>query len=898
MQKERFDVEGMTCSACSSTIEKCVGKVEGVEKVSVNLLNNSMEVEFDENKIDPSRIIDTVIGVGYSAKVKGNENAKNKEGEKKEDKEFKNSIKRLVVSIVFTVVLMYFSMGHMMGLPLPKLFHDNALIMALTQFLLTIPVIAVNYKYYTRGFKSLIKRHPNMDTLIAIGSLSALVYGVIALYMIAYGLGISDSEIVDRYAMDLYFESAAMILTLITLGKTLEARAKKKTGAEIEKLVGLRPDTAVVIRGDEEIEIRFDEINKGDIIIVKAGETIAVDGIVVEGEGSVDESPITGESIPVEKSVGDRVIGACHLSSGYIKFEATNVGEDTALSTIIRLVEEASATKAPIARIADKISGVFVPIVIALSAIAFAAWLIAGKGFEFALSIGICVLVISCPCALGLATPTAIMVATGKGAEYGILFKNAESLELAGKVDTVVFDKTGTITEGKPKLVGIKAIGISDEELIKIAYTLEDRSEHPLANAVKEYAVQSGYSKYSEVTSYETLKGMGIGGVINGEKYLIGNTKLSDSKEGTDIPDEWKNSGKTIVYVYKNSNIIGILAIADTLKATSREAIERLKALGIRSVMLTGDSKDTAASIGLEVGIDEVIAEVLPEGKADTLKRLKEEGHTVAMVGDGINDAPALAIADIGIAIGAGSDIALESGDVVLVKSDIKDVVTMIELSRRTIVNIKENLFWALIYNSIGIPLAMGVIYPFTSFKLSPMFGALAMSLSSVCVVLNALRLRLFKPDFLRKRSRVKAVDNGVLNDTINDSEDVGESDGNTVRADMDIANTDMGSNADTDKNIDIDNIINYLAANKAKNNRRDKENMEDMNMTKTISIEGMMCNHCVMRVEKALKGLSGVEEVTVMLADKKAIVVGEVDDEAIISAVSDAGYSVTDIKR
>ncbi len=462
----------------------------------------------------------------------------------------------------------------------------------------------------------------------------------------------------------------------------------------------------------------------------------------------------------------------------------------------------------------------------------------------------------------------------------------------------MVFDKTGTITEGKPKLVGIKAIGISDEELIKIAYTLEDRSEHPLANAVKEYAVQSGYSKYSEVTSYETLKGMGIGGVINGEKYLIGNTKLSDSKEGTDIPDEWKNSGKTIVYVYKNSNIIGILAIADTLKATSREAIERLKALGIRSVMLTGDSKDTAASIGLEVGIDEVIAEVLPEGKADTLKRLKEEGHTVAMVGDGINDAPALAIADIGIAIGAGSDIALESGDVVLVKSDIKDVVTMIELSRRTIVNIKENLFWALIYNSIGIPLAMGVIYPFTSFKLSPMFGALAMSLSSVCVVLNALRLRLFKPDFLRKRSRVKAVDNGVLNDTINDSEDVGESDGNTVRADMDIANTDMGSNADTDKNIDIDNIINYLAANKAKNNRRDKENMEDMNMTKTISIEGMMCNHCVMRVEKALKGLSGVEEVTVMLADKKAIVVGEVDDEAIISAVSDAGYSVTDIKR
>ncbi len=538
------------------------------------------------------------------------------------------------------------------------------------------------------------------------------------------------------------------------------------------------------------------------------------------------------------------------------------------------------------------------PIVIALSAIAFAAWLIAGKGFEFALSIGICVLVISCPCALGLATPTAIMVATGKGAEYGILFKNAESLELAGKVDTVVFDKTGTITEGKPKLVGIKAIGISDEELIKIAYTLEDRSEHPLANAVKEYAVLSGYSKYSEVTSYETLKGMGIGGVINGEKYLIGNTKLSDSKEGTDIPDEWKNSGKTIVYVYKNSNIIGILAIADTLKATSREAIERLKALGIRSVMLTGDSKDTAASIGLEVGIDEVIAEVLPEGKADTLKRLKEEGHTVAMVGDGINDAPALAIADIGIAIGAGSDIALESGDVVLVKSDIKDVVTMIELSRRTIVNIKENLFWALIYNSIGIPLAMGVIYPFTSFKLSPMFGALAMSLSSVCVVLNALRLRLFKPDFLRKRSRVKAVDNGVLNDTINDSEDVGESDGNTVRADMDIANTDMGSNTDTDKNIDIDNIINYLAANKAKNNRRDKENMEDMNMTKTISIEGMMCNHCVMRVEKALKGLSGVEEVTVMLADKKAIVVGEVDDEAIISAVSDAGYSVTDIKR
>lgn len=878
MEKEQFDIEGMTCSACSATIEKCVGKVDGVEKVTVNLLKNSMEVEFDESKINTSNIIDTVVGVGYSAKVKGKETAKSGNTENRETEEFKKSVKRLIISIVFTVILMYFSMGHMMGLPLPKLFHDNALIMALTQFLLTLPVIVVNYKYYTRGFKALIKRHPNMDTLIAIGSLSALVYGVIALYMIAYGLGISDNEIVNRYAMDLYFESAAMILTLITLGKTLEARAKKKTGAEIEKLVGLRPDTAVVIRNGREEEIRFDEIKKGDIIVVKAGETIAVDGIVIEGDGSVDESPITGESIPVEKTVGDKVIGACHLSSGYIKFEATNVGEDTTLSTIIRLVEEASSTKAPIARIADKISGVFVPIVIALSALAFIAWLIAGKGFEFALSIGICVLVISCPCALGLATPTAIMVATGKGAEYGILFKNAESLELAGKVDTVVLDKTGTITEGKPKLVGIKAIGIEEDELIKIAYTLEDRSEHPLANAVKEYAHERGYTAYTDISAYETLKGMGIGGMINGDKYLIGNTKLTEIKDNIDIADEWKSSGKTIVYVYKNSEVIGILAIADTVKASSREAVERLKNMGIKVVMLTGDTAETARSIADEVGIDEVIAGVLPDGKADTLKRLKEEGRIVAMVGDGINDAPALAIADIGIAIGAGSDIALESGDVVLVKSDIKDVVTMIELSRRTIVNIKENLFWALIYNSIGIPLAMGVIYPFTSFKLSPMFGAFAMSLSSVCVVLNALRLRLFKPSFLRKNKIKKGIDNESDNVTINSSED-------------------KENKSDAVESVDIDNIDNNKNETLNKNDSESGKE-EDMNMTKTIYIEGMMCNHCVMHVEKALRALSGVSEVNVMLNEKKAILVGEVDDESIIAAIADAGYTVTDIKR
>lgn len=863
MEKKRFDVEGMTCSACSAAVERAVAGVDGVKKVNVNLLSNTMDVEYDQEITGSDNIVKSVQDAGYNASLQGGDTLQDGEVKGKKELnggEYSGNIKRLIASIVFTVILMYFSMGHMLKFPMPQIFHDNALILALTQFLLTLPVIAVNYKYYVRGFKALIKRHPNMDTLIAIGSAASVIYGIIALYMIGYGMGISDNEIVDRYAMDLYFESAAMILTLITLGKTLESKAKKKTGAAIEKLIGLRPDTATVIRNGQEMTVKYKDIVLGDIITVKAGETIAVDGEIIEGEASVNEANITGESIPREKNVGDSVIGACMVTSGYLKIKATRVGEDTTLATIIKLVEEASSTKAPIARIADKISGVFVPVVLVLSAISFIVWLATGKGFEFALSIAISVLVISCPCALGLATPTAIMVATGKGAERGILFRNAEALEVIGKAKVIVMDKTGTITKGSPEVKEIKAFGVSEGELISIAYSLEDKSEHPLAGAICDYARNNNYIKY-DVKDYKALSGMGISANVDNNAYLIGNKRLMEDNN-IEYPaiDEWVNKGRTIIYVAKNNNIIGMIAISDTVRETSKAAIEILKKHGIRVIMLTGDNKASAKAVNSEVHADEVIAEVLPQGKADVIKRLKDEGNIVAMVGDGINDAPALAIADVGIAIGAGQDIALESGDVVLVRNDLNDVVSMFELSKRTIVNIKENLFWALIYNSICIPIAMGVLYPLTHIRLSPMLGALAMSLSSVCVVLNALRLKLFRPSFEKGKNK-----------NVTDILDKGDNDSCACNGEQ------------------RDDIIDKTECN----------NKENAYMNKRLTIDGMMCMHCVARVEKTLLGVEGVKSVKVSLDDKSADVVLEsnIDNDILIKAIEDAGYEVTDIR-
>lgn len=825
---EKFNVTGMTCSACSAHVEKSVKKLDGVKSVNVNLLQNNMHVDFDETAISVDDIINAVVSGGYGASVAGKEQEKK---DNKIDNEISNMKFRLVVSLVCLVPLMYISMGHMWGWPFLSVFHgaENGITFALTQMLLTLPIMYVNRKYYITGFKTLFHGAPNMDSLIAIGSGAAFVYGIIAIYCIGYGLGHGDKEFAHSYMMNLYFESAAMILALITLGKFLESRAKGKTSQAIEKLIDLSPKTAVVIRDGKEVTVGVDDVQIGEIVVVKAGQSVPLDGVIVEGNGAIDESAITGESIAVEKNVGDKVIGATINKSGYFKFKVEKVGEDTALSQIIHLVEEASASKAPIAKLADKVSGIFVPVVISIAVITIIVWLLLGKGVSFALSMGISVLVISCPCALGLATPTAIMVGTGKGAQYGILTKSAESLETAHQVDTVVLDKTGTITEGKPSVTDIAPVGISDKELLQIAASIEYLSEHPLAKAIVEKA--DGL-ELSDIADFEQIVGQGVKGNVDGKKVLAGNYKMMRENNIEVSEDEiFANDGKTSLYFAVDNKFVGIIAVADTIKETSRQAIEDMRNMGLDVIMLTGDNAVTANAIKNKLPLSSAVAEVLPSDKEEEVRKLQQSGHKIAMVGDGINDAPALTRADVGIAIGAGTDIAIESADIVLMKSDLQDVVTSIELSHSVIKNIKENLFWAFFYNALGIPIAAGVLYGIAGLKLNPMIAALAMSFSSVFVVSNALRLRFFKP----KCNNIKTV----------------------------------------------------------------KNEKENITMTKTIKINGMMCSHCTGRVGEVLNAIDGVSAEVSLDNGGQAVVTlaKDVSDDVLKKAVVDAGYEVVGIE-
>lgn len=883
--KERFDVTGMTCSACSSHVEKSVSKLTGVENVSVNLLTNSMQVEFDENKLDTAGIIKAVEDAGYGAAVKdehaksgkktsGQSDSQENSGLSAVEQNVKNMKKRLIVSLIFWIPLMYVSMGHMiyqwLNIPMPPFTmnflhgNENAITYAFTQFLLLLPILIANQKYFKNGFKTLWHRSPNMDSLIAIGAGAAILYGIFAIYRIGYAMGHGDMMVVYQYAHDLYFESAGTILTLITIGKYLETKSKGKTSEAITKLLNLAPKTVTVVRDGVEQVVDAADVEKGEIFLVKPGESVAVDGIVLEGKSSFDESAITGESIPVPKQEGDTIVSASMNKSGLIRAKATKVGEDTTIAQIIRLVEEASSSKAPIAKMADKIAGVFVPTVITIALIAGVIWLISGATFEFAMSTAIAVLVISCPCALGLATPVAIMVGTGKGAENGILIKSGDALETAHQIDTVVLDKTGTITQGKPVVTDIICTAgksAAKTQLLQIAGSLEKGSEHPLAEAIVNYCVTNNIS-LEKVTDFNALFGKGIEGTVSGTHYYAGNEKMMEEK-GISLSTEQKNQiqalakqGRTPLLFADKKQFLGIVAVADVVKPTSKEAVQKFRDYGIHVIMLTGDNEVTAQAIKEQVGIDEVIAGVLPTQKEEKISALKQAGHKVAMIGDGVNDAPALASADVGIAIGAGTDVAIESADIVLMKNDLLDAVGAVKLSKAVIRNIKENLFWAFFYNSIGIPLAAGVLYPLFQIKLNPMFGAAAMSLSSVCVVSNALRLRWVKLHDAKKTQSEPYQD--VAASTI----------------------------ADINQHNALDNNI------KSTNNDKGESTM-----TTTISIEGMMCAHCQAHVEKALKEVAGVTEVTVSLENKNAVVTGDASVETLKQAVVDAGYEVTDVK-
>lgn len=750
MRKETYDVTGMTCSSCVRHVEKAVEKQPGVKKVTVNLLKNSMVVDYDENKLNQSEIEHAVSDAGYGARLRSKNADLTKDTEENSaQKEYESYKRRLIWSVIFTVPLIYLSMGHMLGWPLPFFFlgTTNAITFAFTQFLLLLPVVYLNRSYFINGFKSLFKGTPNMDSLVALGASAALVYGIFTIYKIGIGLGFLDFKSVSAHVMNLYFESAGTILTLITLGKTLEAKAKGKTTDAISKLLNLAPKTARVLRDNQEKNVPVEEVKKDDVVIVKAGESIPVDGVIISGSASIDESALTGESLPVDKKEGDKAIGATINRNGYFKMRVTKTGDETVLAQIVKLVDEATSSKAPIANLADRVSGVFVPIVIGIAFIAAIIWLLLGSTFEFALSIGISVLVISCPCALGLATPTAIMVGTGQGAINGILFKSAKALETTHELQTIVFDKTGTITEGKPVVTDIFPLQNTENDLLQIAASLESLSEHPLAQAITTSAKEKNLS-FLEVEKFTQVAGQGISGIIDGKKILAGNLKMMNENQiettSANFLDNSTNGGKTTLYFAQDNRLIGIIRVADVIKDTSKEAIEELNQMGLQTIMLTGDNETTARSIAKKAGIRNVIAEVLPADKEHEIQKLQNQGQKVAMVGDGINDAPALARADVGIAIGAGTDIAIDSADVVLMKSQLTEVSTAIRLSKATIKNIKENLFWAFIYNIIGIPIAAGIFYPAFGFKLSPMIGALAMSFSSVFVVTNALRLRFF----------------------------------------------------------------------------------------------------------------------------------------------------------
>lgn len=750
MRKETYDVTGMTCSSCVRHVEKAVEKQPGVKKVTVNLLKNSMVVDYDENKLNQAEIENAVSDAGYGANLRSKNADLTKDTEENSaQKEYESYKRRLIWSVIFTVPLIYLSMGHMLGWPLPFFFlgTTNAITFAFTQFLLLLPVVYLNRSYFINGFRSLFKGTPNMDSLVALGASAALVYGVFTIYKIGIGLGFLDFKSVSAHVMNLYFESAGTILTLITLGKTLEAKAKGKTTDAISKLLNLAPKMARVLRDNQEKNVPVEEVKKDDVVIVKAGESIPVDGVIISGSASIDESALTGESLPVDKKEGDKAIGATINRNGYFKMRVTKTGDETVLAQIVKLVDEATSSKAPIANLADRVSGVFVPIVIGIAFIAAIIWLLLGSTFEFALSIGISVLVISCPCALGLATPTAIMVGTRQGAINGILFKSAKALETTHELQTIVFDKTGTITEGKPVVTDIFPLQNTENDLLQIAASLESLSEHPLAQAITTSAKEKNLS-FLEVEKFTQVAGQGIRGIIDGKKILAGNLKMMNENQiettSANFLDNSTNGGKTTLYFAQDNRLIGIIRVADVIKDTSKEAIEELNQMGLQTIMLTGDNETTARAIAEKAGIRNVIAEVLPADKEHEIQKLQTQGQKVAMVGDGINDAPALARADVGIAIGAGTDIAIDSADVVLMKSQLTEVSTAIRLSKATIKNIKENLFWAFIYNIIGIPIAAGIFYPAFGFKLSPMIGALAMSFSSVFVVTNALRLRFF----------------------------------------------------------------------------------------------------------------------------------------------------------
>ena len=843
--KQKFNVTGMTCSACSAHVTKAVEKLPGVSSVNVNLLGGSMLVEYDPGAESPESIIAAVDDAGYGAALPTSKGGAKADAAPAVDieAELLGMKRRFVISLCFLLPLFYIAMGHMMGWPLPHFFHDsrNALSFALIQFLLVLPIMYVNDKYYKVGFKTLLHGSPNMDSLIALGSLAAVVYGVAALFQISYGMGHGDAERVSKWSMDLYFESAGMILTLITLGKYLETRSKGKTSEAISRLMDLAPKTATVLRDGAEVEIPVEDVAVGDLILVRPGASIPVDGEVTEGTSSVDESALTGESIPVEKGPGDRVVAASINKSGSFTFRATRVGDDTTLAQMIALVDEAASSKAPIAKLADQVAGIFVPTVIGIALVTAAVWLVLGYGVEHALTAGVAVLVISCPCALGLATPVAIMVGTGKGAENGILIKSAEALETLHTVSTVVLDKTGTVTEGRPRVTDLyPGEGITTEELLCVAASLEKPSEHPLAEAIVREAEERKIPLVP-VRDFEAVHGRGVRAEVQGSHYLAGNRAMME-ESGIDLgaehlmADGLAENGKTPLYFAQDGRLMGLIAVADTVKPSSAEAMCGFRALGIDVVMLTGDNQRTADAIGRELGVTKVIAEVLPQDKEAVIASLQTEGRRVAMVGDGINDAPALARSDVGLAIGAGTDVAIESADIVLMKSDLLDAVTAVELSKATIRNVKQNLFWAFIYNIIGIPLAAGVWFPLTGWQLNPMFAAAAMSLSSVSVVSNALRLKLFKP---RRSHPAESVSTGA------------------------------------DGHIDM--------------------KKEVCQMEKKLTIDGMMCQHCVAHVSKALNSLPGVTA-SVDLDTKTATVSGTASDEALKKAVEEAGYSVVSI--
>lgn len=842
--KERFDVSGMTCASCQANVQKAVEKL-GVDFVNVNLISETMTVSYDDGKISENDIIKAVEKIGYGAKPKNKNNLKEKNKTLDEEKIVKN---RLIISFIFLIPLMYISMGHMINLPLPHFLMGarGSVNFAFLQFLLTLPIVFVNRIFYISGFKALFNKASNMDTLVGLGSFAALIYGIFAIMRMAYGLGFEKFEIVENYRHNLYFESSAMILTLITLGKYFEKKSKGQTKKSLESLMDLAPKKARILKDKNEVEILVEDLKKGDLILVRPGEAIPVDGIVKEGSSLVDESAITGESIPVNKNIGDEVISATLNKQGSFIFEATKVGEDTTLSKIIELVNQANETKAPIAKLADKISAIFVPTVMIISLITFVIWMILGYGFEFSLNFAISVLVISCPCALGLATPMAIMVATGKSAQFGLLFKNAESLENLHKVDTILLDKTGTITEGRPQVTDIIS-EIDENEFIKIASSIENNSEHPLSHAIIEYAKAKNIQA-KNIEDFEAISGKGIKAKYENKIYYGGNISLMkekniDLKSYEKKADEFSNEGKTSMYFADEKNVIGIIAVQDKPKNLSKIAIDEMKKMGYEVRMITGDNEKTAEAIKNALNIDEKYAEVLPQDKEKEIKNLQKLGKKVLMVGDGINDAPALARSDVSMAIGNGTDVAIESADIILINNNILDIVSALKLSKSTIKIIKENLFWAFFYNIIGIPLAAGLLYPAFGLKLSPMFGAFAMSFSSIFVCLNSLRLRKFKANFENEEKIKEEIQ-------------------------------------------------------KEKNKNIKEKKMNELNKM-IVEINQMSCNHCKNRVEEILKNISGIENAEVNLDEKLAEVdyFGAIDENEIKEKINDAGYEFVGIE-